>query len=128
MQYNMNKLIFFLFILFYHIGNSQTIKICQLPQTATGTLNDFLIKEDSTCVNGTRKISVNDFINHFIDKSFEGETCAIVVGTLEKLFFLEFSNKYKIISLFKVCELIKNFIEITNIIKQKNELYNDENN
>jgi hypothetical protein len=58
----MKKIILAIFSLFFFYSGYGQIKICQLPQTNSGTSNDWLIKEDSTCVSGTKRITVADFI------------------------------------------------------------------
>ncbi len=63
---------------------SQGIKVCQLAQTSTGTLDDYMIKEDSTCGTvtntGTRKIKVRDFLNHYGITTVVGA----ITGTMHK--------------------------------------------
>lgn len=46
---------------------SQDIGICGLPLTTIGTNNDLIIKEDSDCanVNGTRAMTIANFISHY---------------------------------------------------------------
>lgn len=56
----MKKILFGLALLISFSVNAQ-IRVCQLPQVTSGTLNDYIIKEDSTC-HGTRKIKISDFI------------------------------------------------------------------
>lgn len=55
------KKIFFFFALLISLSSQAQIRVCQLPQVMSGTLNDYIIKEDSTCV-GTRKMKISDFI------------------------------------------------------------------
>lgn len=46
--------------------DTPTIDICTLPATNTGTLHDWLVKEDSTCFHGTKKMNIVDFITHYV--------------------------------------------------------------
>lgn len=62
------KKLLFLFAFLYSCASAQ-IKICQLPSTNTGSVNDWMIKQDSSCVNGTKKIKVTDFISHYLGAS-----------------------------------------------------------
>lgn len=59
----MKRILFFFALLTSLVSNAQ-IRVCQLPQVSTGTTNDWIIKEDSSC-NGTRKIKVSDFISYY---------------------------------------------------------------
>ena len=42
-------------------------------------------------------LEIYDFINHFISKSNEGETCAIIVGALEKIYHLGLKEDFTVI-------------------------------
>ena len=42
-------------------------------------------------------IEVYDYIVRFIDESYEGESCTIVIGTLEKIYHLNLKGNYKVI-------------------------------
>jgi len=54
------------------------------------------IQDTSISFNPTL-IDIYEFIIHFIEKSFEGETCAIVVGTIEKIYHSCLKGKYVVI-------------------------------
>ena len=60
--------------------------------TELKVLNDSTIKYNPTLVE------IYEFIHHFLDKSFEGETAAIVVGTLEKIYYSRLGDNYKIVA------------------------------
>lgn len=55
-------------------------------------LHDSSIKYNPTLVE------IYEFIFRFLDKSFEGETSAIVVGALEKIYHSRFSKNFKVIA------------------------------
>jgi len=42
-------------------------------------------------------MDIYEFIIHFIAKSFQGETCAITVGAIEKMYLLELKENYSVI-------------------------------
>ena len=61
----MKKILFFLFLLPF-IGLSQGIKVKALPTIATGSTNDYLIKDDAAGISGSTKIiKVGDFITTY---------------------------------------------------------------
>lgn len=52
---------------------------------------------DSTIAYNPTLVEIYEFVFRFIEKSFEGESLAIVVGTLEKLYHSRMSKNYKVI-------------------------------
>ncbi len=42
-------------------------------------------------------IDIYEFISKFTEKSFEGETCAIVVGTLEKIYYMSLKGNFRVV-------------------------------
>lgn len=67
-------------------------------------------------------IDIYTFISRFIEKSYEGETCAIVVGTVEKQFYSCLKGEYRIIA-HKVNESGASSKEIGDIDVYENETY-----
>jgi hypothetical protein len=55
-------------------------------------LNDSAIKYNPTLVE------IYEFIFNFLEKSFEGETCAIIIGALEKIYYKKMGANYKVIT------------------------------
>lgn len=56
------------------------------------TLHDTTIKYNPTL------IEIYEFVFRFLEKSFEGESSAILVGTLEKIYHKRFSKNFKVIA------------------------------
>jgi hypothetical protein len=50
-------------------------------------IREFSKIQDISCSFNPTLIDIYEFILKFIEKSYEGETCAIVVGTLEKIYY-----------------------------------------
>lgn len=59
----MKRILFFFALLISFSVNAQ-IRVCQLPSVTGGTVNDYIIKEDSSC-NGTRRMKISDFISTY---------------------------------------------------------------
>ncbi len=53
--------------------------------------------EDTSISFNPTLIDIYEFIVHFIEKSFEGETCAVVVGTLEKIYHSRLKGNYLVV-------------------------------
>jgi len=53
---------------------------------------------NSTIKYSPTLVEIYEFIFNFLDKSFEGETCAIIIGTLEKIFYEKLGANYKVIT------------------------------
>lgn len=87
----MKKIGLFLLLLIT-LQTTAQIRVCQLPQTSTGTVHDWIIKEDSTCV-GTRKITVQDFMTAYgITSSSSGSVASFSSGNLSPLFATSVAN------------------------------------
>lgn len=87
----MKKIGLFLLLLIT-LQTTAQIRVCQLPQTSTGTVHDWIIKEDSTCV-GTRKITVQDFMTAYgITSSSSGNVASFSSGNLSPLFTTSVAN------------------------------------
>lgn len=87
----MKKIGLFLLLLIT-LQTTAQIRVCQLPQTSTGTVHDWIIKEDSTCV-GTRKITVQDFMTAYgITSSSSGSVASFSSGNLSPLFTTSVAN------------------------------------
>ena len=55
------------------------------------------ILQDTTLKYNPTLVEVYEFVFRFLEKSFEGESSAIIVGTLEKLYHSRFSKNFKVI-------------------------------
>ena len=53
--------------------------------------------QDSSISFNPSLIEVYEFIIHFLEKSFEGETCEIVVGTIEKIYHSLLKENYRVV-------------------------------
>lgn len=60
----MKRILFLLAVIFTCHASAQ-VKVCQLPSTSIGSINDYIIKEDSDCTNGTKKMTIEDFFNAY---------------------------------------------------------------
>lgn len=57
----------------------------------TQEINDVTLKYNPTLVE------IYEFIFRFLEKSYEGETCVIVVGTFEKIYHRRFSKQFDVV-------------------------------
>src|SRR5690349_21215076 len=80
----MKKILFFLsFLWLFTSSTFAQIKPCQLPQTNTGSVNDWLIKTDSACgTTSVKKMKVSDFLAHYGVGSSSIDTAKIQNDTL----------------------------------------------
>lgn len=53
---------------------------------------------DSSIVYNPTIIEIYEFIIRFIEKSFEGESCAIIIASLEKIYYNKLKKHYKVIA------------------------------
>jgi hypothetical protein len=56
------------------------------------------LQHDSTINYNPTLIELYEFVFRFLEKSFEGETSAIVVGSLEKIYHSQFSKHFNVIA------------------------------
>lgn len=61
-------------------------------------IEEIKILQDSSIKYNPTLVEIYEFIFRFLEKSFEGESSAIVVGALEKIYHSRFSNDFKVVA------------------------------
>lgn len=61
-------------------------------------ITELKILNDSTIKYNPTIVEIYEFIHRFLDKSFEGETAAIIVGTIEKIYYSRLGDNYKVVA------------------------------
>lgn len=61
-------------------------------------IEEITVLQDSGIKYNPTLIEIYEFIFRFLEKSFEGESSAIVVGALEKIYHNKFSKNFKVIA------------------------------
>lgn len=56
------------------------------------------ILHDTTINYNPTLVEIYEFVFRFLEKSYEGETLAIVVGAIEKIYYQRFTQNYKVIA------------------------------
>lgn len=61
-------------------------------------IEEIKILQDTTLKYNPTLVEIYEFVFRFLEKSFEGESSAIIVGTLEKIYHGRFSKNFKVIT------------------------------
>ena len=64
----------------------------------TERITELKVLNESTIKYNPTLVEIYEFIFLFLEKSFEGETCAIIVGALEKIHYRKIDPIYKVIT------------------------------
>jgi hypothetical protein len=64
----------------------------------TERITELSVLNDSTITYNPTLVEVYEFIYLFLEKSFEGETTAIIVGTLEKIYYKRLGENFKVVA------------------------------